>query len=450
MQSAWLNYDAQSDDERRHALAHELGVPFVTLERHDVDPEALALIPEPLSRAHNILAYRTRDGAVEVALLDLESLAALEPLKSHLPRMLPRLTTEATIKNGLLRYQQLLKEKFAPLLAEVRHPVRLLRGLISHALASGASTIHLDPGPEQLRVRYRIGGVLYEALVLPKEAHASLANAVPSSGSGTVELGFADAARVRVHVAPSVHGKKIVIHAVREGTHARSPESLGLHGEALDRLHRALSRRSGLVLVTGVGKSTLLDSLQGVVDGVHLATAAPTDAPSLRAALKADPDMVVMDDVPDRESARLLASAAKRGIFVLASAADDIAQELSPDVSVACAVVARLCAKQFHNTKKLSRAEGEVFERYTSFAPIFNALKEEGVIPQGASWKDVVFAHPVPCGDCEGGYRGRVGIYEVADQGEVVGLTLAEDALFKAAEGLTSIEEALGLVESLG
>lgn len=459
MQS-WLRSDAQSDDERRHLLAHELGVPFVTLSKHELDLDALMLIPEPLARAHNVLAFKTKDGAVEVALLSLDSLDALAPLKHALPRVLPRLTSEATIKSGLLRYQQLLKEKFGPLLAEVRHPAQLLRGLISHALASGASAIHLDPLPESLRVRYRIGGVLYEGLVLPKEAHHSIANALPASGSGTIDLGYADAAVVRVHTSPSVHGKKIVIHPVREHADTRTLESLGLHGDAQERVHRILSRRTGLVLAVGYGKTTLLSSLRHVVDGVHVAVATPSDAASLRAALKSDPDVVVMDEVPDRESVKLLTSAAVRGIFVLASASGDIAQELREaqvsgeasladtyaDLVITGTVARRLCTKQFHDTKRLTRSEGEVFEQHTTFAPVFVALKDEGKIDPGTAWKDVLFAHPVSCRDCEGGYRGQVGIYEVADRGGVVGLTLVEDALFKAAEGSTSIEEILNLL----
>ncbi len=444
----WLRASEQSDDERRHALAHDLGVPFVTFDRHEIEPEALMCIPEPLCRAHNILAFKSRDGAVEVAVLDLDALESLKPLRAHLPRLLPRLTTEATIKGGLVRYQQLLKEKFGPLLAEVKHPVHLLRGLVSHALHSGASAIHLDPAEDTLRVRYRIGGRLYDGLMLPKEAHSGIANALPASGSGVLELGFADAAHMRVHTSPGVHGKKIVVHTHRHGGTGRTIESLGLHGEALERVYRALSRREGLVLITGTGKTTLIDTLTDALDSLHVALVRAHDAPGLRAALKTDPDIVVMDDVPDRESARLLVNGAKRGVFVIASASDDIAQEIDADLVIATAVLDRLCTKQFHDTRKLSRSEGEVFERVTNFAPVFNALKEEGKIPAERPWKDVVFAHPVPCTECPNGYKGQVGIYEVADRGGVVGLTLAEDALFKAVEGTTSIEQALSFVES--
>lgn len=445
--ASWLRQEAGGEDEKRHALAHDLGVPFVTFDRHDIEPDAVVVIPEPLCRAHNMLAFRTKDGAVEVALLDLEALEVLQPLRAHLPKLLPRLTTEASIKGGLVRYQQLLKEKFEPLLSQVKHPVHLLRGLLSHALAAGASAIHLDPTHDALQVRYRIGGRLYDGLVLPKDAHASIAQALPTSGSGSIDLGFADTARVQVHTAPSVHGKKIVIHAHRHGNVTPTIESLGLHGEALDRVYRTLARKEGLVLITGMGKTTLIDTLANALDTLHVALLRAHDAAGLRAALKADPDIVVMDDVPDRESARLLVHGAKRGVFVIASASDDIAQEIDADLSIACAVLGRLCTKQFHDTRKLSRSEGEVFERVTSFAPVFNALKDEGKIPADRPWRDVVFAHPVPCSECPDGYKGLVGVYEVADRGGVVGLTFAEDALFKAAEGQTSIEHALDLIQ---
>lgn len=445
MSTGWLRHEAQSDDERRHAEAHELGVPFVTFDRHEVDLDALLHIPEPLARAHNMLAYRAHDGAVEVAMLDLAALDVLEPLRPRMPKILPRLTTEESLKKGLLRYQQLLKEKFGPALAQVRHPAQLMRGLLSHALSSGASSIHIDPTEQGLRVRYRIGGALYEGLLLPKEAHRGLSQALPVSGSGTIDLGHADHAHVRVHTAPGAHGTKIVIHAARG---ERSLESLGLHGDGLERLYRTLARRNGLVLVSGMGKTTLVSALRAVVDTMHVAVAAPQDAVSLRAALRTDPDIIVME-AADRESCKLLTAAATRGIFVIASASEDLVPEFTPALSVRGALVARLCQKQFADTKRLSRSEGEVLERYTTFAPVFNALKDENKIPQQTAWKDVAFAHPVPCAACEQGYQGVLGIYEVADRAGIVGLNLVEDALFKAAEGQTSIEEVLALVGDL-
>lgn len=440
----WLRAEAQGADEKRHLLAHELGVPFVTFERHEVDPEALLMIPEPLARAHSLVAYRQSEQGLEVAVLALESLAVLEPLRARLPKILPRLANEASVRAGLVRYQQLLKERFGQALAQVRHPAQLLRGLISHALASGAAAVHLEPAEAALRVRYRVGGHLYDALVLPHEAHRAISAALPASASGMLELGHADAVHLRVHTAPCAYGSKIVLHPSRAG---RSLESLGLHGDALDRVYRTLARERGMVLAVGYGTSTLLESLRESLARGHLSVVAVGDAAALRAALRADADAVVMDGVPDRESGRLLAEAARRGVLVLASAPGDIAAEMSPDLLIKCAVVRRLCTKQFHNTKKLSRQEGEVFERYTAFAPVFNALKEEGKIKEGTAWKDVAFAHPVPCRECSHGYSGAVGIYEVEDREGVVGLTLAEDGLFKAAEGLTSIEEILGLLQ---
>src|SRR5689334_17230937 len=102
------------EDDLRRAAAHALGVPFVTLARHDLALDAMLLIPEPLSRARNIIAYRVSDGAVEVAALDLADLGALADLKkTH--RILPRLTDAASMREALLHYQKHLKEKFGEL-----------------------------------------------------------------------------------------------------------------------------------------------------------------------------------------------------------------------------------------------------------------------------------------------------------------------------------------------
>ncbi len=109
------------------------------------------------------------------------------------------------------------------------------------------------------------------------------------------------------------------------------------------------------------------------------------------------------------------------------------------------ATVRRLCDKHFSDKTKLSRAQADELERKgADFAKVLATLKEEGKVERDAAWKDITFARPAGCSECEGGYRGRLGLQEVVAPG-LLGLNLVEDGLYKAAQGLTSIEELLTL-----
>ena len=170
-QSGWLRREAMSDDESRHALAHDLGVPFVTLEREDISTEALQKLPEPLCRAHNLVAYKESADKLEVALLDLKDLEALEPLRGQLrKKIILRLTTRDSLRRALLLYQKTLKEKFGDRLQRENNPHKLLDALLRHATVQRADEMHIETSGTGVLVRYRHGHALREAMVLPASA----------------------------------------------------------------------------------------------------------------------------------------------------------------------------------------------------------------------------------------------------------------------------------------
>lgn len=128
------------EDEVRRAEAHALGIPFVALTKHDINEHALVMLPEPLCRAHNLVAYKVGDG-LEVALLDVADLEALEPLRDYLPKQIyPRLTTRASVRAALLHYQKLLKERFGERLLRETNPHKQLEVLLRHAAHHGVLT----------------------------------------------------------------------------------------------------------------------------------------------------------------------------------------------------------------------------------------------------------------------------------------------------------------------
>lgn len=469
----WFKKEGLSDDERRHALAHELGIPFVELTRESISPDALVLIPEPVAREHNLLGFALNDHSLEVALLDMDELAHLDFLRSQY-RILPRLTSRDSLTRGLLRYQQHLRDLYGKKLSDPAAP-GLLDSLLRHALHSRATDLHLQSEESGLLVRYRINGALKNAMTLPPAAGANvfsklraltgLPSGAAREGRLRVDLGSGEDLSVRVSSMPIVTGEKMVLHLTREkARHGHTLESLGFHGEALEALHHALLRRRGLVVVAGGVQSgvstilyTILDmlntpevSMATVEEEVEhalprvaqsdLAALGVSAAAALRAALKADCDVVMIGKVKDSEVARIAEAAAKRGVLVLAGTEQPELFD-APDLAVYTALVRRIGEKQIPDRHKLSRADADALEEGANFSNVLAALKEEGKVEKDLAWKEVQFPRPVPSSEQPEGYTGLLGVQTIAQKGEVVGLSLIEDALFKAAVGLTSIEE---------
>ena len=477
-------HDFITRDELRRAYAHLLGVPFVEIDHHTLQEEALFLIPEPLARGHSLIAFARHGNEVEVALLNLGDLEVLDYLHTeHGLKVLPRLTTGESIKRALIHYQKKLKRDFGLL---ARGGVYAAEALLRHALLSRASHVHLDFKTAGLLVRYRIRGLMEDAMTLPKEAVELFAKLkemaglsktlhVPQEGGFRVEMGHGEEVRVRAHSTPTHAGERLVLHLTPRGVSKRgfTLESLGLHGEPLETVHALLNMHKGLLFVAGGaggGKTTLLYTLLDALQAAHkhivtveeaidvvlpYATqmhARPevgmNTAAVLRAALKQDPDVVMVGDVRDRETAELAISAATRGVLVLAGIeAPELFEEPSPYVKgmVTTRLVGRVCPA-CKESYKLARAESAAFEGKANLARVLVALKDEGVLHPDTQWKEVQFARAgAGCTSCERGYQGVVGLQEVVQNGEAT-LSLIEDGLFKAAQGVTSIEEVFRLL----
>lgn len=511
-----------SEDDLRRAAAHVAGVAFVVLTPHEIAFETLSLIPEPVARARNIVAYRQEGGAVEVAMLDLADLEAVEFLRAeHGLTVLPRLTTAGSLRQTLRTYQQYLKEQFKALVSAGGHAVD---ALIRHALLSRATGVHLDLRETGLLVRYRIQGMLHEAMQLPKEAShlferfKSLANLsltlhVPQEGRFKAQLAGGDAVGVRVATAPGASAERMTLHLTPERSRRQgfTLESLGLHGAALEETYRMLQKHGGLIVVAGEegsGRTTALYTLLDLLGerGSAIVTveeeiehALPhavqikvrpelglTWTGALRAALRQDPDIIMIGDISDSEAALMASEAAARGILVLAgidsaSTADALKRLERLGVSglvlgavlrgaIGVRVVRKLCKKN-KDEYRLSRAESEPLELAkedgrmgANLGRVLAALKEEEVVEKDAQWKELTFARAAGCAECVEGYWGQTGLQEVLPatlpikellkegasieeleaQARKEGmLTLAEDGLFKAAQGATSVEEVL-------
>ena len=500
----WLGAQFLSEDEVARAQAQALGVPFVLLTREDISPEALLLIPEPLSRSHGAVAYAQSGGAIEVAFVNLDVLQTIAALHPHL-KIKPRLTNQASIKQALMLYQKHLKDVYGNALQAGN-----VEALILHALLNQASDIHLDVAPGGTRVRYRIGGVLHDAMRLTAEAGAGLVGgikhiaklfpiAVSQEGKFKIEK-ESEVVLVSVANVPAVGGEKVTMRLAPEyaGSQGFTLSALGLHGRGLEQVHAMLGMHAGLVLVAGKsesGKTTTLYTLLDHIRGAHVAVATIEDEieyrlphatqtqtrpelgltmlAGLRAVLRTDPDAVLVGNLDSAETAQVALDAAARGVRVFAaidarSSSGAIEKLLSWGLSpsllaatmrgaVCQKLVTKLEADKKGAAEKLSREESALLEPLANFGRVLAALKDEGQVEGGISWKDVLFYKDVKP-------AGKIGVQEVLaitpavkeliaqsadaaaieEQARKEGiLTMLEDALFKAATGLVSVEEAL-------
>jgi type IV pilus assembly protein PilB len=296
-----------SSDALRRIKAYVLGIPYVNLKDLKVPFPILSLIPEPIARTHSIIAYKKSDTELEVAMLDTQDLPAIDSVRKKTGlKIVPRLTDEESIRNALLQYQKSLKEEFGDLITDesgklkvVRETteeasseelkkmaedlpiVRIVDTLLRHAIIQKASDIHIEPLEDEVLVRYRIDGILRDAMTLPRVAASGitarikvLANLkldekrLPQDGRFKMET-ESDKVSFRVSLMPTYFGEKIVMRLLRESGEGFTLETLGFHGTSLERIHDAVKQTTGLILIsgpTGSGKTTTLYTLLDILN----------------------------------------------------------------------------------------------------------------------------------------------------------------------------------------
>ncbi len=534
-----------TEDDMRRVESYILGIPFVSLKDVKVDFEILSLIPEPVARTHNIIAFKRTDAALEVAMLDTADLPAIDFIKKKVGlKILARLTDTESMRGALRQYQKTLKDEFGDIImrdasalkvvsdengeemseadlkkmAEDLPVVRIVDTLLRHAIIQGASDIHIEPAEEEIIVRYRIDGILNDAMKLPKIAAGTIVarlkvlsnlkldqKRLPQDGRFKMEM---DGQKVafRVSMLPVFYGEKVVMRLLRENRSGFSLEGIGFHGSTLERIHKATRATTGIILVTGPtgsGKSTSLytildllntpevnistieDPIEYQMPRVNQSQVKPeigfTFAAGLRSLMRQDPDVIMVGEIRDEETASLAINAALTGHLVLAtvhtnSSAGTVARLVDMGVesfllvstlrvAIGQRLVRKLCDDKLPYS--LSKAEREELGVHANLDFVLATLKEEKFILPEATWNDVTFYHPKENGVSEDGYQGRMGIHEVlqmsptikdmvmshktGDELEVQArkegmLTMLEDGIYKAARGLTSIEEVLRVI----
>ena len=545
LSEALVSSGSMSEDDLRRVESYVLGVPFVALKNMKIPFDVLSLIPEPIARNHNIIAYKKENDVLEVAMLDTADLPAIDFVKKKVGlKILPRLTDTESMKGALQQYQKTLKDEFGDLIAKESSAlkiiaeesgeeaseedlkkmaedlpvVRIVDTLLRHAIIQGASDIHIEPMENELLVRYRIDGILHDAMTLPKHASSTIAARIkvlsnlkldekrlPQDGRFKMDM-EGQKVSFRVSVLPIFFGEKIVMRLLRESRGGYTLEGLGFHGQALERMHSAMKQTTGIILVTGptgsgkttslytvldllntpeVNISTIEDPIEYQMARVNQTQVKPeigfSFANGLRSLMRQDPDVIMIGEIRDSETASLAINAALTGHMVLAtvhtnSASATVARLMDMGVerfllvSTLRVAVGQRLVRRIGESKEsytLSANERADLEKHIDLDRVLTALKTEGIVKSTATWNTIPFFRPKNVTEADTGYKGRVGIHEVlhisptlkdlvmaqatSDQIELQAkkegmLTMVEDGIYKAALGLTTIEEVLRVI----
>ncbi len=482
------------------AVGEQLNLQVVDLTTVAVSPETVRLLPRSVSQRLGMVVLSREGSRLTLAVADPTDVVALDDVRLHTgaTELVVTVATESQVHDHLTRVWSLSEDSSdlstifeeadpghqdddALATAHAAPTVRLVATVLADAVRTGASDIHVEPQRDELRIRYRVDGVLREVMHVPRSAYASVVSRLKIvSGLDIAERRLPQDGRTRIAVdghridarvstMPSVHGEKVVVRLLARAERLQPLDEVGLDVDQLAVLRRALTAPQGLVLITGPtgsGKtSTLYSALQEIhtpeLNIVTLEDPVEVQIPGitqvqvhersgltfsrgLRAVLRQDPDVVLVGEVRDQETAELAVRASLTGHLVLTtlhttSAVGSVARlvdmGLEPYLagSALTAVVAqRLVRRPCPACVVADVPDSEVLQALG----VSRAMLKHGSPRRGAGC--------VECGRT--GYRGRTGVFEVleidAAMRQVLLRTPTEHALADAAAGMATIKDA--------
>jgi type IV pilus assembly protein PilB len=517
-----VEHGVLSETQLVAALASQIGLPFVDLTETPVDPTAAATVPSAVCRRHVVLPIGYQEGRLLLAMADPANVFALDDVRS-LSGMEPRpvVATREDLLAAIDRWARddgdlddlgaaLHKEEESEDLARITQVVdeapivKYVNLLITQAIADGASDIHIEPGEHDLRVRYRIDGVLHDVMRSPRSIQSGVISRlkimadidiaerrIPQDGRLSVPTRGTQV-DLRVATLPTVWGEKVVMRILDNSTARLDLTDLGFSEENYARFAESYRKPYGMILVTGPtgsGKSTTLYATLNIVSHpqVNVITvedpveyrlpginqvqvnqkAGLTFAAALRSILRCDPDVALIGEIRDHETAQIAVEAALTGHLVLSTLHTNDAPSaitrltemgIEPFLvgsALDCVLAQRLARRLCPKCKEPFQPAVEDLERAR-----FPWSPDEGPPPE--------LHRPVGCSACaKTGYKGRLALHEVMSvteeierlavdraSGTEIGnvaraqgmTTLRDDGMAKVRAGLTSIEEVLRVV----
>lgn len=540
-------------DEKKliQAFADYAQIPFVELSPNDIPSDILNKIPERIARQYNAVLFKVdEDGTQHLAMEDPDDVQAVNFLQKELgPNTRIYIATQTNILNALQNYHTDVNQELSEVIdvnpeesidqvvnendiTEDSPIAQTVNLLLEYAIRARASDIHIEPRQEYVQIRYRIDGVLREVNRLPKNVIGALISRikimsnlkidekrVPQDGRFKITVAGKQYA-LRVSTMPVADGEKAVLRILDESNQAVTLEDLGFWGRSLEIIKLALTEPNGMVLITGPtgsGKSTSLFSILTILNqpNVNIATiedpveyripgvnqtqtndkAGMSFANGLRAMLRQDPNIIMVGEIRDSETADLGVQAALTGHLVFSTLHTNNAATCLPRLldmgiepfliaSTVRAVVGQRLVRRLHPPSRISyvpdEQEKQAVVKLFGLAPgqdfrIIHELEKkalsEGVgkgLPLSTDEHGIVSLWKANPDDNEdeasGGYKGRTGIYEVLGSSQAIQklimtnatsvqiqqqaiadgmMSMQLDGLIKALRGETTIEEVL-------
>jgi type IV pilus assembly protein PilB len=556
LQDILIKNSVISEKELTKLYAAEVDVPYVEFNPRELSRDLLKLIPERIARQYKAVIFNVDpEGNNLIAVEDPDDIQAINFLRKQLGANIKLHIAPATqIQGALDQYRGNISSELTKVIstedigeeaedevsedevAEDSPIAQTVNLIIEYGVNASASDIHIEPREDFVVVRYRIDGVLREANKLPRKVLGALVSRIkilsnlkidehraPQDGRFKVEVA-GNVFALRVSTLPIVDGEKVVMRILNESSKPASLEELGFWGTALKNIQKAMVQPHGMILVTGPtgsGKSTTLFSVLSILNNpsVNISTvedpveyrifganqtqvnpiAGMTFTNGLRALLRQDPNVIMVGEVRDGETAQLAVQAALTGHLVFSTLHTNNAATCLPRlldmgiepfliastvrVVVGQRLVRRLCIecreiykpsdaelKQLEVTFHLKDADTmkyiHAIEAEAMEGGIGKTAKDDGKLSSTETTITRIYkAHAEGCDACNHtGYRGRMGIYEVLDnssgiQKMIVGadtseniqitaikdgmVTMQVDGLVKALRGQTTIEEVL-------
>ena len=518
-----------SENAIARAKATLYKIEFMEASAIPASPEALALLTQDVASQFSVLPISVDKVKGELSLamsdpLDVPAIAFVEQ-KTGL-KVVPIATDPEELKNIISeRYAVSLPSEVSAAVKEAAPEVgvydvktlgqvireapiaKIVSNILEFAVKSRASDVHIEAEEKRSRVRYRIDGILHEKLTLPHEVHSSLISRIkilsgmkidesriPQDGRFTFKTG-AEEVDLRVSTLPTVHGEKVVMRLLKKTGGVPDLPELGLRGRALKNLEDAIMRPHGIILVcgpTGSGKTTTLysvlsrintpkvnivtleDPIEYQISGVNQVQVNPdaglTFASGLRSFLRQDPNIIMVGEIRDRETADLAIQASLTGHLVFSTLHTNDSAGALPRLldmgaepfllasSVTAILAQRVVRKIHEDCKESYKPEGAITTDIRSVLGKLLTPDHEINLYKGKGDEECA----------NSGYFGRVGIFEVMQISEKIGrlilehsssvdiakqaieegmVTMKQDGYLKAIEGITSIEEVLRVAQ---
>ncbi|MBI3573326.1 MAG: Flp pilus assembly complex ATPase component TadA [Candidatus Kerfeldbacteria bacterium] len=515
-------------------LASGLNLPYTDLTAQNIRRDILTLLPEPIIQVHNVAVFDRTDTEVKLAMTDPHDLQVIDFVAKKTNRKpVVYVTTPTGIKNVLKQYRRTLHGEFEHITASTSDSaaneqdlkqlaqdvpvIRVVDTLLEYAVFEGASDIHIEPTEHDTIIRYRIDGVLREVMTLPKKVQSGVVarikilsnlkideHRLPQDGRFKIHTDEYTVA-FRVSILPVFDGEKVVLRLLNESAQVLSLEQLGLQPQALAIVQANVKKPHGQIFVsgpTGSGKTTTLYTIISVLNTpkVNISTIEDpieyrmprvnqtqvnpkigmTFAAGLRALLRQDPNIIMVGEIRDEETAEISAHAALTGHLVLSTIHTNDAVTVLPRLTemkvptfliasttnmiIAQRLVRKIC-QHCIESYTMSRQALIELQKQIKVDYLVDTLINAGAIVPGQKIEDLLFYRGRGCKHCnDEGYKGREGIYEVLEMNNDLAkiiqengtaqdlrkiatsagmLTMLQDGFLKAKSGVTTIEEIL-------